>query len=259
MRKNIKIAPFLFVVSFCSLIIVSLLHAQELVPVQDSRDLLSILSEQETPAQEGAKGPFDKKGVETNEEGNQETLDLPRGGEIDLYQTMVKMVSYLSIVLAGVILILYCMKRFLGTSSGFSGKGKLIKVLANQSLGPKKMISLVEVSGSLLVLGVTQQGITLLSHFAPPTQTPRMSLPDWMGEGKVSRTASRDDFPHELQRHNEGLPLSPMPTGLRNEKIALDTKAKKNGWLDSDGPEKGLSSTVKSLQGSLSKFKEGWG
>jgi len=259
MRKNLKNEKFLYVVFFCLLTSVSVLHAQELVPIQDSKDLLAILSEQETVAREGVEVPFEKEGDHSIQERYQDTLNLPKGGKIDLYQTMIKMVSYLSIILAGVILILYCMKRFLGSSSGLNGKGKLIKVLASQSLGPKKMISLVEVSGSLLVLGVTQQGITLLSHMAPPTQASRMPLREWVGKGKLPTDVSQNDFSQELQRQSDGLPPSTKPVDLRNEKIDLETKPKTDGWLNSDGPEKGLSSTVKSLQGSLSKFKEGWG
>ena len=238
MKKKGKTNYFIFVVFFFWLNSSPLLGAQELVPIQDSKDLLAILSKQDMETQKGGQASLEKKGVHATEERNQEALNLPKGGEIDLYQTMVKMISYLS--------------------AGLNGKGKLIKVLASQSLGPKKLISLIEVSGSLLVLAVTQQGISLLSRLGPPTPSSRTPLREWMGEVNLSRTHSSADFSHDLQHLVDGPPVTPGPTEIKKEPVALNIKPKKDGWLNSEGHEKGLSSTIKSLQGSLSKFKEGW-
>ncbi len=48
------------------------------------------------------------------------------------------------------------------------GKGRLIKVLANHYLGVKKAITVVEVPGSVLVLGVSADRVNLLSRIEDP-------------------------------------------------------------------------------------------
>ncbi|MFH0810802.1 MAG: flagellar biosynthetic protein FliO [Pseudomonadota bacterium] len=48
-----------------------------------------------------------------------------------------------------------------------------IKILSSRSLGPKRCISLVEVGGELLVIGVADGGVSLLTKLSP--QTPRSS------------------------------------------------------------------------------------
>ena len=79
----------------------------------------------------------------------------------DLVSTSIKMLSALGIVLGGMLLLFYFMKRYM--KRDFSGsKGKLIRVLASSYIGVKKHISLIEVPGSVLVVGITNDRISLL-------------------------------------------------------------------------------------------------
>jgi flagellar protein FliO/FliZ len=72
------------------------------------------------------------------------------------------MLSALLIVLGAVFSIFYFTRRF--AKNGMSNpKNKLIKVIANNYIGFKKQIALVEVPGALLVLGITNDRISLLS------------------------------------------------------------------------------------------------
>lgn len=80
----------------------------------------------------------------------------------DLFSTALKMLSSLVIVLGGMFVVLYFMKRVLKRDT-VASKEKLIRVLSNTYLGVKKNISLVEVPGALLVLGITNDNIRLLS------------------------------------------------------------------------------------------------
>lgn len=48
--------------------------------------------------------------------------------------------------------------------AGLGGNGQMIEVLANHHLGPKKSISVVKISGKVLVLGVTDENINLISQ-----------------------------------------------------------------------------------------------
>ena len=80
----------------------------------------------------------------------------------DLLSTSLKMLSALGIVLGGMLVFFYFMKRYL--KRDFSGsKEKLVRVLASSYIGVKKNISLIEIPGSVLVVGITNDNISLLS------------------------------------------------------------------------------------------------
>ena len=80
----------------------------------------------------------------------------------DLFTTALKMLSALGIVLGGMFVLFYFMKRYLKRDS-IGSTEKLIKVLASSYIGIKKSIALVEVPGAVLVLGITNDNISLLS------------------------------------------------------------------------------------------------
>ncbi|MBW1901203.1 MAG: flagellar biosynthetic protein FliO [Deltaproteobacteria bacterium] len=80
----------------------------------------------------------------------------------DLISTALKMLVSLGIVLGGLFVTFYFMKRLLNKKMAGS-EDKLIRVLANTYIGVKKNISLVEVPGALLVIGITNDNISLLS------------------------------------------------------------------------------------------------
>jgi len=83
-------------------------------------------------------------------------------GTPDLLTTSIKMLSALGIVLGGMLMVFYFIKRYLKRDLPGS-KEKLIKVLSSTYIGVKKHISLIEVPGSVLVVGITNDNISLLS------------------------------------------------------------------------------------------------
>jgi flagellar protein FliO/FliZ len=80
----------------------------------------------------------------------------------DIIPTAIKMLTALGVVLGGMLLTYYVAKRILKGQVGNS-KGKLIRVLESSYIGVKKNISLVEIPGAILVLGITTDNISLLS------------------------------------------------------------------------------------------------
>jgi flagellar protein FliO/FliZ len=80
----------------------------------------------------------------------------------DIVSTALQMLTALGVVLGGVLVVFYFMKRFLKRDVGGS-KEQLIKVIASQYIGIKKNISLVEIPGSILVVGVSNDNISLLT------------------------------------------------------------------------------------------------
>lgn len=80
----------------------------------------------------------------------------------DLISTSLKMLIVLAILVGGLLITFYYTKRKFGKQVGGS-KGKLIRVLGNTYIGVKKQISLVEIPGAVLVLGLSSDNISLLA------------------------------------------------------------------------------------------------
>lgn len=85
----------------------------------------------------------------------------------DLTLATVKMVIALGVVLA-VIWGLYRIARRSLPMAQAGGKGKMIQVLESQYLGVKKNITLVQVPGEVLVLGVGPDRVNLLTRIDNP-------------------------------------------------------------------------------------------
>jgi len=84
----------------------------------------------------------------------------------DLFTSAVKTFSVLFILLALILVALYLVKRFWPGGAGLSGSNQWLKVIATAPLAPKKMISLVEIAGEVVVLGLTEHHITMLTKVA---------------------------------------------------------------------------------------------
>ncbi|MDP4727185.1 MAG: flagellar biosynthetic protein FliO, partial [Desulfobacterales bacterium] len=70
-------------------------------------------------------------------------------------------------VLGGLLLTLWFFKRFVQTRAG-GVNNRLIRVLASTAIGLKKNITLVDVPGAILILGVTGDRISLLARIEDP-------------------------------------------------------------------------------------------
>jgi len=95
----------------------------------------------------------------------------------DLLSTVLKMITALVIVLGGLFIVFYFLRRILKRDVGGSGE-KLIRVLASSYIGVKKNISLIEVPGSILVIGVTSDNICLLTKIEDEEILNRFKRPE---------------------------------------------------------------------------------
>ena len=86
----------------------------------------------------------------------------------DMMSVAFQMLTALGIVLGGLLVVLYLMKRYLKRDVAGSN-GQLIKVIANQYIGIKKNIALVKVPGTILVVGVSNDKISLLTKIEDKT------------------------------------------------------------------------------------------
>ena len=80
----------------------------------------------------------------------------------DVLSTALQMLTALGIVLGGLLVVFYLFKRFLKRDVSGS-KEQLIKVIASHYVGIKKSIALVEVPGAVLVVGLSNDNISLLT------------------------------------------------------------------------------------------------
>ncbi|OGQ99811.1 MAG: flagellar biosynthetic protein FliO [Deltaproteobacteria bacterium RIFOXYD12_FULL_55_16] len=90
--------------------------------------------------------------------GNQEALSLTF--------TIFKTLGSLSLVIGLMLLLLFWLRK-MGLAQGCSRQEGLIAVLDSQMLAPKKQVSVLEVAGTYLVVGLSEQQITLLATLAP--------------------------------------------------------------------------------------------
>mgnify|MGYP002400637004 CR=1 FL=1 len=90
--------------------------------------------------------------------GNQETLSLTAA----IFKTIGSL-----IIVVGIMLLLLFWIRKMGLVRTGSRQETLITVLDSQMLAPKKQVSVLEVAGTYLVVGLTEQQMTLLATLAP--------------------------------------------------------------------------------------------
>jgi flagellar protein FliO/FliZ len=81
----------------------------------------------------------------------------------DMSSAVIKTIAALAIVLAAVLFISYIAKKLLKKNDIVFGKDKLIRVLGTSYIGVKKAITLLDVAGEVLVIGVTNNSITMLT------------------------------------------------------------------------------------------------
>lgn len=81
----------------------------------------------------------------------------------DLFSSAIKTFSALALILAVILIGLYLVKRFWPRGAGLLNTDRLIRVITTSPIAPKKMISVVEVGEDILVLGLTDSQITMLT------------------------------------------------------------------------------------------------
>ena len=89
-------------------------------------------------------------------EGNKES------DSVSLVSSGLRMITTLSLVLGLIFLLFFGFKKYVLKNTPF-GAGKLVQVLSTSFLAPKKNIALVEVAGEILVLGISDHNISLLT------------------------------------------------------------------------------------------------
>jgi flagellar biogenesis protein FliO len=85
----------------------------------------------------------------------------------ELIPSALKMIAALAAVLGGLFVMVHLARRYLRRSSGIM-PARLVRVVASQPIGIKKSVTLVEVPGCVLVLGVSGDRIQMLTRIDDP-------------------------------------------------------------------------------------------
>ena len=109
---------------------------------------------------------------------------LDTGSDPQIWSLLLKMLAALAIVL-GVMFLLSAGLRRLRWGRGKAGH-ESIEIQETRPLGAKKMLCLVNVRGRQMLLGITPDRITFLSHVDPPES--KSSFAQAMDRHKDTRT-----------------------------------------------------------------------
>ena len=82
---------------------------------------------------------------------------------VSFLPSLVKMLFALAIVLGMMIGAMYFIRKILHSTTPEMDRGALIRILAGRYLGPKNSILVVDVAGQIIVIGLSNQQMTVLT------------------------------------------------------------------------------------------------
>lgn len=95
---------------------------------------------------------------------------------MDIWESVVRMVSALGVVLALILGLLAVVKSRVGQRFLPVSGASLVKILGSGSLGSRKHVMVVAVAGEVLILGTTATDLLLLGKVTDPEQVKRLLL-----------------------------------------------------------------------------------
>jgi len=191
----------------------------------------------------GSQEPVNKKTVSGESMGGENSRKSDSGKPLDLVSTTVKTLAMFALVLGLMFLVFYLFKRFVWKSTLFGGSNKLIQVLGTGFLGPKKNIVLVEVAGEVLVLGMSSDHISLLSHIQDKERIEKI------------KAAGRDNNPGALWTQLTAKKTASHPQALHSKEGGLFSKYLRQFSADATEKEKSVEEVTDQIRKNLSRLK----
>jgi len=178
----------------------------------------------------GKKHSLEKSGI-----GRAQVSFTPGEDAPDFFAAGVKIYGMLFVILALFFLLFYLAKNYFFQGPGMLSKNRLIDVITTNSLGAKKSISLVEVGGEILVLGVSNTHISMLTRIEDVatiqklkeyrTRFPRtnplggLKFPFSSRKKNKAASSSNQDFSSHLEHFSSDVP---QPEFYESEHAASD-------------------------------------
>ena len=142
--------------------------------------ILLAMADPALAAEEAAKGGY-LAGYENSD---------PRPTSISWWSTIAYLVSLFAIFVF-VVGLAYFAARFIGGKFAQQKLGYGGRILSHLPLGPNRSVCVIEMSGRVFMLGVTEHSITLLSEITDPDEIDRLHRED-LAFGKMPDMFSRE-------------------------------------------------------------------
>ena len=115
---------------------------------------------------------------------------------VDFWDSFLRMVSALVLVLALIGGLVVLVRRFSGTRFCAPVSAQIVQVLGSGYVGPRKTISLVSVAGEFLIVGMTPTDLVSLGHI-----TDRERVQEFLSAATPGRSVvpGRPSSHHEVQ------------------------------------------------------------
>lgn len=125
---------------------------------------------------------------------------------------MIQMISSLFAVLALIAACVFALKK-LTRYRGFAN-GNNISIISTIPLGQKKSICLVRISNEVLIIGITNANMSLLT---------KMNLEDYYGKDAENKLPMQNNYPESIGNHGFRRLLSKL-IQIKNNALILDKK-----------------------------------
>jgi flagellar biosynthetic protein FliO len=107
-------------------------------------------------------------------------------GGVDFFSSLVTMVSALAVVLGIMIAAVYFLKKFIKGGGTGIDDGKFIKIISTRYIGPKCSIMLMDVLSNIIVVGIANNQITMLTTISDPKSLEHLKEVEREKKGPVS-------------------------------------------------------------------------
>ncbi len=114
----------------------------------------------------------------------------------ELFAASIKMISALALVLGAVVVVMYVLKKTVNRGGATPGGADIIRVRAVRYLGGKNSIALVDVAGTMIVVGLSPQGMTTLAQIDDPGTLDRPA-----GERTIEKGGRGGGFARHLSEY----------------------------------------------------------
>ncbi len=114
--------------------------------------------------------------------------DLPKESFLSTaFPSLLKMIGALLFVLVCIYVVLYLLKQTMGKRYASGSRGDLLEIVTTLCLAPKKTVSLIRVADRSVLVGITDNQISVLAEFdAPQTAQMVAALPHQGGQDRFT-------------------------------------------------------------------------
>jgi flagellar biosynthetic protein FliO len=119
-------------------------------------------------------------------------------GGVDFFSSLIKMVSALAVVLGIMIAAMYFVKKFVKGAGTGVDDSKFIKIISTRYIGPKCSIMLMDVLNNIIVVGIANNQITMLTTISDPKSLEHLKDFEREKKGPASVLDNLASYRHKL-------------------------------------------------------------